>query len=333
MKPLKTLIAFSTLATATAFAQSSVTLYGAADAGIGKIQSPALGPNDASNKTQMTSGSLLNNTTSNIGFAGQEDLGGGTKAGFNFETNLDLEDGSNLTGGAGFWARQARLWMQGPWGTFQMGRTYNPSFLALVGWQLTAAANYSVVGDTFNWGGGGTLPAGIIRQSSLIGYQTPNMSGFGVNMAYVMKNDNLIPSAANPQGTARSKWDVAATYVSGPLVAALTANRVQDSSTSFALGGKYKIGQFAVAASYHNAVNINSNGVRRGFSLGGQGTFGLATFTLDLTRDTKNEWAGKKFTNALAEARYSLSKRTFVYAAYLHLDNTNSYGVGVRHNF
>lgn len=333
MRHLKSLIALSALATTTAFAQSSVTLYGAADAGIGKIQSPALGPNDANNKTQMTSGSLLNNTTSNIGFAGREDLGDGMKVGFNFETNLDLDDGANLTGGAGFWARQARLWVQGPWGTFQMGRTYNPSFLALVGWQLTAAANYSVVGNTYNWGGGGTLTSGVIRQSSLIGYQTPNINGFGVNMAYVLKNDNLVPSVANPQGTARSKWDVAATYASGPLTAALGVNRVQDSSTNFSLGGKYKIGQFTVATSYHNAVNVNSNGIRRGFSLGGQGTFGLATFTLDMTRDTKNEWGGKKFTNALAEARYALSKRTFVYAAYLHLDDTNNYGLGIRHNF
>lgn len=319
MKHLKTLIALSALTTATAFAQSSVSLYGAADAGLGKVQSPALGPNDVNNKVQMTSGSLMNNTTSNIGFGGQEDLGGGLKVGFNIESNLDLDDGANPAGGAGFWGRQSRIWMQGPWGTFQMGRTYNPSFVALVGWQLTAAANYSVVGNTFGWGGGGSL----VRQSSLIGYRTPNLNGFVVEGGYVLKADN----------GGRAKWDIAATYASGPAVVALSANKVQNSSTSYVLGGKYKFGQYAVAASYHNAVDVNTNGVRRGFSLGGQGTFGATTVTLDFARDTKNAWAGKKYTNTLLEARHALSKRTFVYAAYLHLNDTNNYGLGVRHNF
>ena len=28
-----------------------------------------------------------------------------------------------------------------------------------------------------------------------------------------------------------------------------------------------------------------------------------------------------------------MSKRTFVYGAFLRLDDTNNYGIGVRHNF
>ena len=54
---------------------------------------------------------------------------------------------------------------------------------------------------------------------------------------------------------------------------------------------------------------------------------------MDLTRDTKNEWTGKKYTNGVVEAKYALSKRTFVYGAYLRLDGDNNYGIGVRHNF
>ena len=54
---------------------------------------------------------------------------------------------------------------------------------------------------------------------------------------------------------------------------------------------------------------------------------------MDLTRDTKNEWTGKKYTNGVVEAKYALSKRTFVYGAFLRLDDTNNYGIGVRHNF
>jgi predicted porin len=181
-------------------------------------------------------------------------------------------------------------------------------------------ANYSVVGNTYNWGGNS------VRQSSMFGYRTPNMGGFTVEMGYVMKADNVIA------GVESSKWDVAATYASGPLVASLSANKVAGAKTSAALGGRYKIGQqFAVATSYSHAAN--GQNIRNGFSLGGQGTFDLFIVTLDLTRDTKNEWGAKKYTNSLLEGRYALSKRTFIYAAYLNLDSTHNYGLGVRHNF
>lgn len=321
MNPSKMIAAAMALSGTAAFAQSSVTLYGTADAGIGKVQSMSIGPNDVINKTKMISGSLMNNSTSNIGVAGREDLGGGMMAGFNLESNLDLNDGANLGAGGGFWGRQAKVWLQGAsWGTFQMGRLYNPSFLALAGWQLTGVANYSVVGNTYNWGGNS------VRQSSMFGYRTPNMGGFTVEMGYVMKADNVIA------GVESSKWDVAATYASGPLVASLSANKVAGAKTSAALGGRYKIGQqFAVATSYSHAAN--GQNIRNGFSLGGQGTFDLLIVTLDLTRDTKNEWGAKKYTNALLEGRYALSKRTFIYAAYLNLDSTHNYGLGVRHNF
>ena len=75
---------------------------------------------------------------------------------------------------------------------------------------------------------------------------------------------------------------------------------------------------------------------RRGVSLGGTAKFGAASLTLDVTRDLKSEAnnvAYKKRTNAVLEAKYALSKRTFVYGAYLRFDGDNNYGVGVRHNF
>ena len=94
---------------------------------------------------------------------------------------------------------------------------------------------------------------------------------------------------------------------------------------------------FVVAASYSQIVattaGVSPDARRRGFSIGGTATFGAFALTLDLTRDTKNEWLSKKYTNGVVEAKYALSKRTFVYGAFLRLDDTNNYGIGVRHNF
>ena len=313
----KSLIALAVLgASGFAMAQSSVTLYGVADAGIGKIEAGSgAGGNDASDKTEFISGSLMNNGISRIGVRGVEDLGGGLKAGFNFESGLDLDNGNNLGSGGGFWGRAANLWLGGGWGTVKLGRTLNPSFYGTVAWELTGSATYSVVTNTYNFAGGGA------RNNSQFSYKTPNLGGFSAELGYILKPDN----------GDRAKWDMNVIYANGPIGAGLSVNKVKDGKTNYGLGGKYNFGNFVVAASYSQASVGDLR--RRGFSLGGTATFGAFALTLDLTRDTKNELTGDKYTNGLVEAKYALSKRTFIYGAFLRFDDTNNYGIGVRHNF
>ena len=312
----KSLIALAVLgASGVAMAQSSVTLYGVADAGVGKIEAGAPAGNDATDKTQFISGSLMNNGNSRIGVRGVEDLGGGLKAGFNFESGLDLDQGDTLGSGGGFWGRAANLWLGGNWGTFKMGRSLTPSYYGAAVWELTGTANYSVVGSTFGF-------VNSLRNNSQFSYKTPDFGGFSAELGYILKADNAD----------RSKVDMNLIYANGPIGVGLSANKTKGTSTNYAIGGKYSFSNFALAASYTN-VNNAANARRRGFSIGGSATFGAFGLTLDLTRDTKNEWTGKKYTNGVVEAKYALSKRTFVYGAYLRLDGDNNYGIGVRHNF
>ncbi|MFO1179356.1 MAG: porin [Ottowia sp.] len=311
----KSLIALAVLGfTGAAMAQSSVTLYGVADAGIARVQSIDAAGNKTS-KTGMSSAGTMNNGNSRLGVKGVEDLGGGLQAGFNFESGLSLKDGVTAQSGPGFWSRAANMWLGGNWGTFKMGRTLNPSFYGVAAWELTGTANYSVVGNTYGLTGEGP------RTSSQFSYKTPNMGGFNAELGYVLKDDN----------GGNAKWDLNAIYANGPIAAALSVNKQKGSKTNYALGGRYNFGSFAAAASY-NDVNV-AGLKRRGFSLGGTANLGAFAVTLDLTRDTKNEIAGKKYTNGVLEGKYALSKRTFIYAAYLRLDSTNNYGIGVRHNF
>ena len=316
----KSLIALAVLgASGVAMAQSSVTLYGVADAGVGRIKSgyarATSNDDGASDKTQFLSGSAMNNGNSRIGVRGVEDLGGGLKAGFNFESGLDLDQGDTLGSGGGFWGRAANLWLGGNWGTFKMGRSLTPSFYGAAVWELTGTANYSVVGSTFGF-------ANSLRNNSQFSYKTPDFGGFSAELGYILKADNAD----------RSKVDMNLIYANGPIGVGLSANKTKGTSTNYAIGGKYSFSNFALAASYTN-VNNAANARRRGFSIGGSATFGAFGLTLDLTRDTKNEWTGKKYTNGVVEAKYALSKRTFVYGAYLRLDGDNNYGIGVRHNF
>ena len=314
----KSLIALAVLGlSGAAMAQSSVTLYGVADAGIGKIEAgsgladPA---NDASDKTEFISGSMMNNGTSRLGVRGVEDLGGGLKAGFQFETGLDLDNGGSS---GAFWSRQANIWLGGNWGTVKLGRQFTPSYLTTSTFELTGAALYSVLANTYKFAGIGR------RANSAFTYMTPNFGGFTAGVAYVTKTDLAKPKAA---------YDLGLMYANGPIGVGVSVNKFSTSKTNYQAGAKYSFGNFALAGSYTQASN-EAKAVRRGFGIGGSANFGAFTATLDLTRDTKNEWTGKKYTNGVAELKYALSKRTFVYGAFLRLDDTNNYGIGVRHNF
>ena len=314
----KSLIALAVLGlSGAAMAQSSVTLYGVADAGIGKIEAGsglANPANDASDKTEFISGSMMNNGTSRLGVRGVEDLGGGLKAGFQFETGLDLDNGGSS---GAFWSRQANIWLGGNWGTVKLGRQFTPSYLTTSTFELTGAALYSVLANTYKFAGIGR------RANSAFTYMTPNFGGFTAGVAYVTKTDLAKPKAA---------YDLGLMYANGPIGVGVSVNKFSTSKTNYQAGAKYSFGNFALAGSYTQASN-EAKAVRRGFGIGGSANFGAFALTVDLTRDTKNEWTGKKYTNGVVEAKYALSKRSFVYGAFLRLDDTNNYGIGVRHNF
>ena len=322
----KSLIALAVLvASGAAMAQSSVTLYGVIDLGVGKLGSPKGAAQKE--KFSMQSSGLVNNGVSRIGFRGVEDLGGGLKAGFNYEQGINAENGAILDGG---YNRQSNVWIEGAFGQFRMGRSYAPSYNGMEAWELLGAPNYSVVANTFGFVGAGP------RNSSQFSYKTPDLSGFSAEVAFVTKQEHA------GIGGDRHKVDANLKYVNGPLGAAFSYNKVSKEKANYALGAKYNFGTFALAASYNDARNlvVSGNAVRRsGFSVGGIVTYDNMSLALDVTRDTKNQNATnsaikyKKYTNAVVEAKYALSKRTFVYADYLRLDSLNNYGLGLRHNF
>ena len=322
----KSLVALAVLGlSSVAMAQSAVTLYGVADAGVGKINKNVTGINN-SGKWEFMGAGLMNNGDSRLGVKGTEDMGGGLNAGFNFETGLSLDNGATRGGflSGGFWQRQANVWVGGAWGTVKLGRQFTPSYLANSMYDLTGMANYAVVGNTY-----GYLGVTDRRAPSAFAYVSPTFSGVTAAVGYVTKRD---------LGTSKDVWDAAVLYSNGPISAGLGVNKVSNSKTNYQLGGKYDFGGFAVAASYTSASQPESKAVRRGFGLGGSATFGAFSAVLDLSRDTKNQWASglgtnKKYTNGVVEVKYALSKRTSLYGAYLRLDKTNNYGLGLHHNF
>ncbi|TXH31640.1 MAG: porin [Burkholderiaceae bacterium] len=313
----KSLIALAVLAASgAAMAQSSVTLYGVADAALVKSNGVS---------AQMGSASIMNNGTSRIGLRGVEDLGGGLSASFNFEQGVNLENGALTGGAAGAWNRAAFVALSGGFGKFQMGRALNPSFFGIATWELTGTANYSVVGNQFGFAAAGP------RNDSMFMYNTPKFGGFSGSIGYVMKPDN----------GGNAKYDLNLIYANGPLATALSYNSTKNGNDGLALGASYDFGAFKLAGSLQDSDIAGTSADPKGFTIGATVPLGAFALTLDIARDTEF-----KDTDVLLEGKYALSKRTFAYAAYYKDGDANGaaaggyvtgaknhLGLGLRHNF
>jgi len=301
----KTLIALAAVAaTGVAFAQSSVTLYGVADV--------ALTKQTGTSAAVMSAGGL-NNGTSRWGVRGTEDLGGGLKAGFNFEQGLSLGDGSLSQAGAGAFGRAAWMNIAGGFGDLRLGRSLTPNFYAVAAWELTGAANYSAVAGQFGF-------AGNARNSGMIMYTSPSMGGFTASFGHVMKGNN--------SGDAINALN--AIYKNGPLAVSVAYSKTQNADNAAkVVGAGYDFGGFRVAGSFQDPA-----GDSKGFTIGGGVNAGPVSLVLDIARDTEF-----KDTNTLFEVKYPLSKRTVTYVAFVrdgkgkNAETTNNLGLGIRHNF
>ena len=319
-------LAALTLVSGAAFAQSSVTLYGVADVGIGKM---------SGQKTGMISDSTVNNTTSYIGFRGIEDLGGGLKAGFKLEQYVNMKDGATVSANGlfarGGFSRAANLWLEGGFGQFKMGLSETPSYNAMRTWSIVGDTNYSP-----SFGRYGSVGRED-RASSQFSYKTPLFSGFSAEIAFIAKGDH----------DNKAKYDLNVIYENGPISAGAAYNKIQNAKANYALGAKYDFGMFALSAGYYDIRNLTGQslaaGVKMklaGFSIGASVKFDNISLAVELQRQRKSEIYRhhmtekfKKYTEGVVEAKYALSKRTFVYTDYRRMENKNNYGVGIQHRF
>ena len=125
----KTLVALAAVSAVSAFAQSSVTIYGSVDGGIrNQSNADTLG----NSVQQFQSGAIKSNR---FGFEGMEDLGGGMNSKFRLESNMDVNIGtqggfaSGSNGGKTF-DREAWIQVNNQSGGLTLGRQYHPVFAA-----------------------------------------------------------------------------------------------------------------------------------------------------------------------------------------------------------
>lgn len=329
---------------ACAYAQSSVTVYGAIDLSVGQSD------NGTGAVTNMFSGV---GPGSRLGFRGREDLGGGLFANFLLEQGIAADTGGLNQGGLA-WGRQIFVGLSKDWWSVSMGRQYSPMNLSLtetdalyqVYWGSTPGVGNAVyLSPNAAAGSGGFQSSARVNNSILA---TGTGGGFTGRLMAAAGDE-----ASNGSGRLMM---LGGTYKAGPVQVSGTVNRFRQYATSITpgaspelqtewqLGGSYNFGLAQAFLGYYSYDPSEANrpagpptatdprflkttsswlGVRVPISVG--------TLMTQVMR-TNFEYNGPdgEGTTFALTYEYPLSKRTTVYGSYAQVNNNNQGLVSVQ---
>ncbi|WP_459617541.1 porin [Bordetella sp. 2513F-2] len=248
----KTLLAAALLAgfAGAAQAETSVTLYGIIDTGIGYNNLDIPGVNGGAGYDHSRIG-MINGVQSGSrwGLRGTEDLGGGLRAVFQLESGFDSGTGNSAQGGRLF-GRQATIGLASDsWGQLDFGR------------QTNIASKFFGSIDPFGAGfaqaniGHGLSAANTNRYDNMVLYQTPSFGGFQVGAGYSFN----VNGSGNFETADNTRAITAGVrYANGPLNVALSFdqlngnNSVDDDATPrmYAIGASYDFEVVKLALAY-----------------------------------------------------------------------------------
>lgn len=263
----KTLLAAALMAgfAGIAQAETSVTLYGILDGGIGFQQIKGSGEAVRNAQGELVGVDVYSNARNQDfknkrtgliggiqsgnrwGLKGSEDLGNGLRAVFVLESGFNIANGNQAQGGRLF-GRQATLGLAGDsWGQLDLGRQTNIASKYIPG-----------VGDPFGGGfdqaniGGALSAANTARYDNMVMYQTPNFSGFQFGVGYSTNVDGNKGDDWDRNGTKNNKagWTTGLRYVNGPIGAALSYDQFKDRNGVLANGGEGNVTAKAWAAAF-----------------------------------------------------------------------------------
>lgn len=320
-----TLAAAALLATPGAFAQSSVTLSGIADAAVRNVSNEGLG-----SVKSMVSGS---NATSRLVVRGTEDLGGGFSAGFHLESGLALDTGSTI--GSGFFDRRSTLSLASrAGGELRLGRDYVPSYL---GWNRFDPFGYVGVAGSNNLVSGtpvgpirsafGTGANSTVRVSNSVGYFTPaGLAGFEGQAMVSAGEGTTSANGGHKVIGARLGW------AAGPVMVSLAHTTSETELTSTGkfgdtvLGGSWAFGPAARVSAAWRQFKQNAS-KQTNVMLAGTVAFGATELKASIVRANLAGRVGAATIDA-NDARqvgigavYNLSKRTALYGTASQISN------------
>jgi len=306
----KSLIALAVMAASgAAMAQSSVTLFGIVDAAYGRV---------SGNGTSVTGISNSGINSSRLGFRGEEDLGGGMKAGFWLEGQLynDVGQGANATTPFNF-QRRATVSVMGGFGEVRIGRDYTPSF-----WNTTVFDPFGTngVGQSMTPGMGpaGATNTNAVRANNSVGYFLPGNLGGIYGQAMMAMGENTASVKTNNYTGFRVG------YAAGPLNVAYAYGKTEGATdaadTKYSnLGASYDLGVANLMVTW--AEEKTGAGAKTTGQLIGA-TMPMGAGQIRAAYSRYNVAASSDDWNKLAIGYvHNLSKRTALYATYARVSN------------
>ena len=340
-----TLIALAALSFAAAASaqSSSVTLFGVVDASVAHISS------SGNSVTGMANGG---NSSSRLGFRGEEDLGGGLKAGFWLEGSVGVDDGT----ASGFkFDRRSTVSLLGNFGEVRLGRDKTPAYQNLETFHafgdtgMGAINGHNLISSSATGTSEGSNPK---RNSNMVSYLLPKMGGVYGQISHSFgeqSGDSSLQSSTGLRlGYANGPLNVAGAYgvARGGTAAAGVDYKTMNLGASYNFGVVTPMVLLASDRGNNKRVDLYSVGVKVPLGAGE-------------LRAAYSWYKDKKSNNADSQRLalgygYKLSKRTELYAAVARMSNDDNakrklgsslaptpnagksmtgYEIGMRHNF
>jgi predicted porin len=301
MKRCKLLLVALFWYAAQAAAQDSLRVYGVMDLGL------VSDTDSGQRRIGIDSGEQ---TPSRIGFTGSEDLGGGMRASFLLESQLDADTGQPSFAGEAF-GSQSWLSLSSPAGSIKVGRVFTPYFTAIA------------VNDPFDARGPGEatrLYADTgFRMNNTIEYSLPpGLGGWYADLAY---------GAGEVAGNASAgrQISVAAGYTAGPVNIELAHHDANDPSgaklsRNSLIGGNINFGPLRLwlsTARNRNDSTLDTRDALAGVSI----PVGVDRLALDYVRKTDKYYSDADARQWAMGYYHPLSLRTNLYLVGSRLSN------------
>jgi predicted porin len=210
---------------ATAAAQSSVTIYGALDMGIRRVTN-----GDATVYSLSSNG----NNTSRFGVKGIEDLGDGLKAGFVLESGITPDTGAQ-SDASRFWNRRSTVSLLGSFGELRIGRDYSVTYLGYEDYDVWSDIGITSVAK-FDSSLASTRDTGVRADNQIVYFTPEKLGGFYGRLG-----------VAAGEGVSGKKYAAGrGGYAAGPVDFSLTYGE----TTVTPIGGDDKFKTYSAGASY-----------------------------------------------------------------------------------
>ncbi|MGO4763331.1 porin [Cupriavidus sp. 2KB_3] len=326
MKKVFAVFAASVAANAV-YAQSGVTLYGIADAGVEYVTSAGRNGNSL---VRVSSG---NQSGSRWGLRGVEDLGSGMKAVFQLESGFDIDTGNSGQSGRLF-GRDAYVGLQSQYGMLRLGRqqtamrefgiAYDPTVIADKYGVLSIAPEFGARADnTVKY----LATYGGLSAQAFYSFQSNGAEVAGSNV-FGREFGGFVNYAAGPYAVGIAYDDI---HLGTPANQAPVIRRVS-------FGGSYAIGSAKVYAGYRlakaydgaklpgaQAADAGSNLYWLGVIYKLTPAFSLlgTAYYQDFRKTGSDPW------QFVVTGDYALSKRTDLYASLSYALNKENSQLGV----